>query len=203
VVYMKKELTVILLLILSIGIVTATTARVLVSPDPSFIVFQLGKEDFQEKIYDRAIENFKKAIEFNPEFEEAYYNLGASYYYSGDIENAIINFNKAIELDPNYEKAYYSLGLLYFAEKDNDKSIYNFKHSLALNPANPNNNFDLAVSFIEKFREKEASGFLTTADLTDLENGIIYYQKTLVMDPNFPNAQSNLDIVKKVLKEYS
>ena len=39
--------------------------------------------------YDKAIEDFKRVIELNPNFPEAYHLLGLAQEYAGDLEGAI------------------------------------------------------------------------------------------------------------------
>lgn len=57
------------------------------------------------EIYPAAVEMYKQAIELEPEFAEAWVNLGNAYGYQSDYENALYAFNKAIEQDPIYGKA--------------------------------------------------------------------------------------------------
>ena len=58
--------------------------------------FELGS------VGERAIENYNKAIELDPNDADAYNNRGLAYYYLEEYERAIEDYNKAIELNPNY-----------------------------------------------------------------------------------------------------
>ena len=58
-----------------------------------------------------AINNFTKAIEINPQFAEAFFNIGILYYKYfigislndlGRKEDAIKDYTKAIEINPQY-----------------------------------------------------------------------------------------------------
>lgn len=53
---------------------------------------------------DGAIEEFQKAIEINPEYSEANYNLSGVYYKKGDFEKAKEYISKAVETAPDHEK---------------------------------------------------------------------------------------------------
>ena len=55
--------------------------------------------------YDRAIDDYNKAIKRNPN-ADAYYNRGIVYGDKGDYDRAIDDYNKVIELNPNYADAY-------------------------------------------------------------------------------------------------
>ncbi len=56
-----------------------------------------------------AIQSFKRAIEIEPEYEEAYFNLGIMFPEERSAE-AIASFSKALELDPAYQEAHRELG---------------------------------------------------------------------------------------------
>ena len=63
--------------------------------------------------HDRAIEDFNKAIQLNPDHALAYANRGVAYYYKGDYDCAIEDFNKVIQLNPDYALAYNNRGGAY------------------------------------------------------------------------------------------
>jgi arylsulfatase A-like enzyme/Flp pilus assembly protein TadD len=61
----------------------------------------------------KAVGNFKKAIELDPRYESAYNGLGTALKISGDLDGAILNWKKAVEIKPDYGFALYNLGLAY------------------------------------------------------------------------------------------
>jgi len=66
----------------------------------------------------KAVENFRRAIKLDPEYESPYNGLGAALKMSGDLEGAIESWKKAVELRPDYGHALYNLGLA-FLDKGN------------------------------------------------------------------------------------
>ena len=54
---------------------------------------------------DKAIEFFGKAIEINPSYVQAIYNMGLQYEYKGERKKAKELYLRAIELDNNYSPA--------------------------------------------------------------------------------------------------
>ena len=60
---------------------------------------------------DQAIENYRKAIQVDPEYAYAYNNLGLALDDQGQLDQAIENFQKAIQIDPEDASAYYRLGI--------------------------------------------------------------------------------------------
>jgi superkiller protein 3 len=96
-----------------------------------------GTKLMLEKEYQKAILFLKKAIELNPEFSEAYYNLGLSYERLGEYKDSIKSLNKAITLSPDDANAYYALGYVYYQKKKYKKAVEAFEHSARLKPDNP------------------------------------------------------------------
>jgi tetratricopeptide (TPR) repeat protein len=52
----------------------------------------LGLLYSEQKRYDRAIQEYQKAIEINPNYAEAHYNLGVLYYAQNDYKNSLHHF---------------------------------------------------------------------------------------------------------------
>ena len=75
-----------------------------------------------------------KAITLNPNFTEAYDNLGIILLELGKIKETIAIFNKAISLNPKYTKAYNSLGAAYLALGNIKDAVASFNKAIAVNP---------------------------------------------------------------------
>jgi tetratricopeptide (TPR) repeat protein len=60
--------------------------------------YQLGQ-------YQRAIADYTKAIQLDPDYAKAYHNRGAAYSGLSQYQNAINEYTKAIQLDPTHAKA--------------------------------------------------------------------------------------------------
>ena len=56
-----------------------------------------------------AIEAYKKAIQMNPKYAEAYYNIGIVFKDKGKLDNAIDAFKKSISIKPDYFEAFSNL----------------------------------------------------------------------------------------------
>ena len=54
---------------------------------------------------DEAIACYRKAIELDPKYAEAHYNLGNALKHKGQLDEAIACYKKAIELDPKFAAA--------------------------------------------------------------------------------------------------
>jgi Flp pilus assembly protein TadD len=56
--------------------------------------FEQGIANAKKGEYDRAIENYNKAIELKPDDAEAYYNRGIAYKNKGEYDRTIENYIK-------------------------------------------------------------------------------------------------------------
>jgi tetratricopeptide (TPR) repeat protein len=81
---------------------------------------------------ERAIEDYSKAIELNPNFADAYNNRGSAYAGLNEHRRAIEDYNKAIELNPNYAKAYYNRGTAYYGLNEHEQAIEDYNKAIAL-----------------------------------------------------------------------
>ena len=77
------------------------------------IFFDRGNEYLDQDDLDRAIAEFDKAIQLNPNLTGAYHNRGYAFGMKGDLDRAISDLDKAIQLDPNYALAYSNRWLAY------------------------------------------------------------------------------------------
>ena len=63
--------------------------------------------------YERAIEDYSRAIEMDGAFAEAYYDRGCSFYEVGLYEEAIADLSRAIELNPEAAHYYGQRSIVY------------------------------------------------------------------------------------------
>ena len=87
--------------------------RVIFFPKTSLHYNIKGGVAWKFKKYDEAIEHYRKAIQLNPDDENAHLYMGSSYVETGKYDEAIKSFQKVIELKPFYANTYCLLGLVY------------------------------------------------------------------------------------------
>jgi len=86
--------------------------------------------------FEKAIEEFKKAIELKPGYADAYHNLANIYWQTNKINEAIKNYQKAIEINPNIWQSYQNLAAIYLEQKNFKLAEENLKKFIELQPAN-------------------------------------------------------------------
>jgi tetratricopeptide (TPR) repeat protein len=76
---------------------------------------------FRSGSYQKSISEWQEYLKFEPNSDEAYFYIGASYQDQKQLDTAILNFEKCISLNPNNVLAHLNLGLLYDYHRNNFK----------------------------------------------------------------------------------
>lgn len=113
----------------------------------------------KEKI-DEAIYMFKKAIETNPKFYKAHYNLGYIYLAQDKPNMALTEFKKAVKYKPDFSYGYYNIGCAYLKLKQYGTARYNFFKALDLKANEPNIYYNIAYTYKMLNKEKQAQTYL-------------------------------------------
>jgi tetratricopeptide (TPR) repeat protein len=97
--------------------------------------FNAGIRFALRKDYDKAIEEYNKALAINPDVSELHNNLGYAFLDKGDIEQAIKAQKKALDIDPNLANAYYGLALALEKKGDTAGAIKQWEKYLEIAPS--------------------------------------------------------------------
>src|SRR5208337_4978555 len=89
--------------------------------------FTYGAAFSQAGYYDQAIREFTLALETNPDYAEAHYNLGTLHLKQGKPDEARRHLQRALELRHEYPDALNNLGLLAAQAGDNPEAIRYFQ----------------------------------------------------------------------------
>jgi len=100
----------------------------------SFVLYNLfGAVLSNQKNFDKAVINYKKSIEINPDYAEGHNNLGSVLYQLGKFNEAIDSYQRAIKINPEYAEAYNNLGNVYDINEKVDEAILNYKKAIKIN----------------------------------------------------------------------
>ena len=88
----------------------------------------------QKGEYKKAISDYDKAIDINPEFVVAYLNRGYSHSMMGEFEKAIADYTRAIEINPRYAIAYHNRGFVYRRVGEYDRAIPDLTMATEIDP---------------------------------------------------------------------
>jgi tetratricopeptide (TPR) repeat protein len=123
---------------------------------------------------------FEQAIELNPRYEEALYNL-AQVEEETDPQKAAELLERAIEIDPDYALAHQKLGVLYEEVKDLTRAEYHFRRSLEIDPVDYWSGLYLANNLGVQGRNEEAERMyrFATSLRSDYVEGFEFFARFL------------------------
>lgn len=97
--------------------------------------FNVAVYEHTNKHLDRAIEEYKKALELKPDWAIAHFRLARAYQEKGNRDEAIAHWEKATLYDPRYYEAHFLLALAYKERGDAKKAIESYAKLLNYPPA--------------------------------------------------------------------
>ncbi len=155
-----------------------------------FTCLNLAKEnsgDEKEKLLDESMSYLQKGIVIYPEKIDGYINMGVAYNWKNDYKNAELWWNKARAVnplspqlnDPDRVLSVYYLheGMKYGVDKKYELSIRTMLHALQYDSLNAEILFNLGGAYFT---------------IQNADSAIYYFQKTLLKNPDYPNASNGL-----------
>src|SRR3954453_185841 len=83
---------------------------------------------------DSSRKDFERAIKMDPNYADAYNNLGAVHYQDHQLKQAIKQYQKAITLNPEFATYHSNLGTAYMERKEFDKAASEYARALQIDP---------------------------------------------------------------------
>ncbi len=153
------------------------------------VYLYLGLSSGLQKDYKNAINYFDQAIEFKPEYSDAFNNRGTVYYdCCKHYDRAFSDFTQAIKINPQYAQPYYNRGIVYTDLKQYEKAIANYTKAIKINS-------QYASAYLNR-------GNIYHDFLKQYEKALDDYERVLEIEPNSADAYNNRGIVYTDLKQY-
>ena len=105
--------------------------------------------------WQNAIFAFKKALDTDDKFVEAYNNIGVAYSHIGDDKKAVENYTLAIRLKKDYANGYNNLASHYDDLGQYSEAAINYNYALKFNPENLNAQNNL-IHLLNYFNPKKS-----------------------------------------------
>lgn len=145
------------------------------------------------KQYDKAIENFKIAIQRNPKSQKNYTELANSFYFTDQYDSALVYFYKARDLEYELGDPYLKIANIYQVQTKYDKALEEYKISASLiDKADP-----IYVELLKNI------GLLEYAEKKNYPNSIKAYSEMLAIIPEEFKLYSKLIKAFYANEEYS
>lgn len=109
------------------------------------------------KMYREAVDEYKKAIEQQPDSARLYNKLGISYHQQMMFGEAKRYYERASDLDEKYAQAINNLGTIYYAEKKYKKAQKTYEKALEITPSSASIYSNLGTAFFARGKYEKAS----------------------------------------------
>jgi tetratricopeptide (TPR) repeat protein len=107
----------------------------------------LGRSYQANNQYQKAIFAHQQAVSINPNYFQAWVNLGIAHRLAGDLNKAEESYNRALAIEPNYAELHASLGALYIFRREPEKAISALDKAISLNNQLAVAHANLAVAY--------------------------------------------------------
>lgn len=154
-------------------------------------LYSSGRDAFERKEYDEALEHFNKLVAQVDSFADVWNMMGQIFHARGDFRGAIECFEKALRINPRYTEVQFILAVAYsdIGQYDKAEKLY----ERARQSGQTTEDVKIADPFV---RGKIAN---MHADLGDIYLGLgLYddakaeYEKALSLRPEFPDIRAKL-----------
>src|SRR3989304_949265 len=135
-----------------------------------------GDKYFENRQWDKAIDEYKELLSKNKNQPEIYFKLGNTYSKKGDLDKAIEALKKALSQGLNIAKIHYYLGNVYHKMDKMDKAIVEYKQAIEINSKLIAPHYNLGMIYLDKKK-------------TDL--AIKEFTKVIFLDHDYANAYLN------------
>jgi tetratricopeptide (TPR) repeat protein len=78
--------------------------------------FDKGVQLETQNMMEEALQEFKQAIQLDPNYADAHFHLGSVYHYLEAYTLAIDEYEKVIQINPNYPKGHTALANVYYVQ---------------------------------------------------------------------------------------
>lgn len=119
--------------IFSLIVFVLLTASIAYSENFAVEFNNIGLKYFQENHYDLALEAYQKALNIEPNYTNALYNMAGVYLKIKEFDKAIEKLEKVVSLKPNDGDSYYHLAAAYYYSGKYNEAIRNYDKSQFLN----------------------------------------------------------------------
>lgn len=150
---------------------------------------QIGDTYTKIEYYEDAAEAYRKAIELDKEYADAYKQLGLMYYDQELYDKAITPLEEAVKRFPDDEELSKKLGSCYLRTGKLDSAIEQYKSLIAEQPENTRaymnlanayatlNNYQKAVETLNKLKELEPDNISVYINLAEAHIALKNYDK--------------------------
>ena len=138
------------------------------------LLFNSGNKAYRRGDLEKAIEGYKKAIEYDENYFKAYYQLGRIEKEMGNSDQAMDYFNKVIAINSEHYKTWFTIAAILEAENHLDSALINYNKAIEINPVYMKPYASIGNIYTLKEDYKSAQDILLTAIQIDAKYPTAY-----------------------------
>jgi len=142
----------------------------------SVVFFTQGNSYREQGAYDRAIQQYSKAIRLDPTFVAALVNRGWAYDEKDDYDRSIQDCNQALLIDPTDAGAFNIRANAYSDKGEKDRAIQDYDRAIYFRPT-------YSIAFDNRG--------MTYSDKGEYDRAIQDYDQAIRLNPNYAGAFKN------------
>ncbi|MCJ7618426.1 MAG: tetratricopeptide repeat protein [Desulfobacterales bacterium] len=171
---------------------------------PSFVnaYISLGNAYLNKGLFDIAIKEYRNALRLKTDYAEVYVSIGNTYIKKGLIDRAIESYSKALTLKPDSIRARLNIASAYGLKGFTEEVLIEYKALAELQPDNPNIHYNLGMAYEQLAKSKEERAE-RLGQRWLIEQAIIEYNKTIMLNPNDFQARRNIERIRKWSRKQS
>ncbi len=159
--------------------------------------------------YAKAIADYNKALNLNPDSVDVYYNRGLAYNKTGKYDLAIKDFSRVLDIDPNYKNAMnYRDIAIYSRDIKSDPQNYLLYLSRGISHERVKSwdeayiDYDIAISLNRQFAPAYAGRGTALYNRSEYTAAIADYSRALEIDKKLAYVHRNRGLCYKQLGKY-
>lgn len=152
-------------------------------------------------MYDAALDEFKQAVELDPEQPAIFGRMADAYAHLDKNEEAVEYYKKAIALAPDDPNFLTNMGVVLSKMGKTDESQAAFKKAAEMNPDSAAKNYyNLGVTLVNSGNTAGAAEAFKQAVAADPKYAEAYYQLGMALSGNQDTIPAAIDALKKYLE---
>ncbi len=164
-----------------------------------------GNKAYKRGDIGKSINYYEKALEYDPEFYLAYFQLGVLQKKQGQSKKAIESLNKVLAINPDHDKTWFTLGTAYESDGNNEEAINHYSKAIEINPGYTKAYGNIGKLYTDLGNYAMAEDILKTVTQIDTEYadgfmrlGILYLEQE-----KFLESSQNLELAISLdIKDY-
>jgi tetratricopeptide (TPR) repeat protein len=150
--------------------------------------FVMGQIEALRGNYQEAVSLFERTVTLEPKFADAYWRLGNIHHSMKRYDQAEVFYRKALEMKPADPQYFESLGMTLSESGNPTQAAEVLERAIHIDQENPDAYYYLGTIYARDFR--------------DVRKALPYFERLVLLDPDYENAYLSLGAAYIATKRY-